>query len=311
MKTKKEFEYLKGARSRWKELVFSFDVLLEFIKGFRNLHFIGPCITIFGSARFKETDVYYQTTEELASQLGTMGFAIMTGGGPGIMEAANKGAKKSGALSLGCNIELPFEQHPNPYLDRMVNIRYFFVRKELLRKYSSGFVIMPGGLGTLDEFVEVITLIQTGKMKNFPVVVMGVEYHEKLMRYFESLIDQKTVGATDFQHILFTDDIAEAVELNRTLSEMIVSAARNEFLSKALNSLDGVVELLNGSTYTAYPERRFEAARAHELTISAISRRDAVAAEEAARAYVRESAKVRIAMLFGDLRKEAPKALQA
>jgi uncharacterized protein (TIGR00730 family) len=214
-----EHAFLAGPRSRWKEFLFSLQVLFQFIKGFRNLHFIGPCITIFGSARFKETDVYYQTTEELATQLGTMGFAIMTGGGPGIMEAANKGAKKSGALSLGCNIELPFEQHPNPYLDRMVNIRYFFVRKELLRKYSSGFVIMPGGLGTLDEFVEVITLIQTGKMKNFPVVVMGVEYHEKLMRYFESLIDQKTVGATDFQHILFTDDIAEAAEHIRNFTE--------------------------------------------------------------------------------------------
>jgi uncharacterized protein (TIGR00730 family) len=136
----------------------------------------------------------------------------MTGGGPGIMEAANKGAKNAGALSLGCNIELPFEQHPNLYLDRMVTIRYFFVRKELLRKYSSGFVIMPGGLGTLDEFFEVITLIQTGKMKNFPIVVMGLAYHEQLMRYFESLIEQATVGSTDFQHILFTDDIAEAVE---------------------------------------------------------------------------------------------------
>ena len=144
---------------------------------------------------------------------------IISGGGPGVMEAANKGAKNAGTLSLGCNIELPFEQHPNPYLDRMVNIRYFFVRKELLRKYSSGFVIMPGGLGTLDEFFDVITLIQTGNMKNFPVVVMGLEYHEQLMRYFEALIHEATVSSTDFQHILFTDDIAEAVEHIRNFTE--------------------------------------------------------------------------------------------
>lgn len=212
MNNNSENAFLAGPRSRWKEFLFSLEVLFQFIKGFRNLHFVGPCITIFGSARFSSEDVYYQTAEEMATQLGKMGFAIMTGGGPGIMEAANKGAKNAGALSLGCNIELPFEQHPNPYLDRMVTIRYFFVRKELLRKYSSGFVIMPGGLGTLDEFFEVITLIQTGKMNNFPVVVMGLEYHEQLMRYFESLIAEATVGSTDFQHILFTDDIQEAAE---------------------------------------------------------------------------------------------------
>ena len=220
MNNNSENAFLAGPRSRWQEFLFSLEVLFQFIKGFRNLHFVGPCITIFGSARFSKDDVYYQTTETLATQLGKMGFAIMTGGGPGIMEAANKGAKNAGALSLGCNIELPFEQHPNPYLDRMVNIRYFFVRKELLRKYSSGFVIMPGGLGTLDEFFEVITLIQTGKMKNFPVVVMGLEYHEQLMRYFESLIKEATVGSTDFQHILFTDDLAEAAEHIRNFTEL-------------------------------------------------------------------------------------------
>lgn len=220
MNNNSENAFLAGPRSRGKELFFSLEVLFQFIKGFRNLHFVGPCITIFGSARFSKDDVYYQTTETLATKLGQMGFAIMTGGGPGIMEAANKGAKNAGALSLGCNIELPFEQQPNPYLDRMVNIRFFFVRKELLRKYSSGFVIMPGGLGTLDEFFEVITLIQTGKMNNFPVVVMGLEYHEQLMRYFESLVKEETVGSTDFQHILFTDDVVEAAEHIRNFTEL-------------------------------------------------------------------------------------------
>jgi uncharacterized protein (TIGR00730 family) len=136
----------------------------------------------------------------------------MTGGGPGIMEAANKGAKNAGGLSLGCNIELPFEQKPNPYLDKMVDIKYFFVRKELLRKYSTGFVVMPGGLGTLDEFFEVITLIQTGKIQHFPVVVMGLDHHSKMMEFLEKLIEEKTVGASDYEQILFTDDVDEALK---------------------------------------------------------------------------------------------------
>jgi len=212
MPTKKEYDYLKGARARWKELVFSFDVLLEFIKGFRNLHFIGPCITIFGSARFDEAHEYYQMARELAQKLGHAGYAIMSGGGPGIMEAANRGAREAGTLSLGCNIELPFEQIPNPYLDKFVNIRYFFVRKELLRKYSTGFVVMPGGLGTLDEFFEVATLIQTGKIHNFPVVVMGVEHHQKLIDFLDRLIQIKTVSTGDYKNILFTDDIDLAFE---------------------------------------------------------------------------------------------------
>jgi uncharacterized protein (TIGR00730 family) len=212
MPTKKEYDYLKGARARWKEFVFSFDVLLEFIKGFRNLHFIGPCITIFGSARFDENHEYYQMARELAQKLGKSGYAIMSGGGPGIMEAANRGARDAGSLSLGCNIELPFEQIPNPYLDKFVNIRYFFVRKELLRKYSSGFVVMPGGLGTLDEFFEVATLIQTGKINNFPVVVMGVEHHQSLIDFLDRLIQIKTVSSDDYKNILFTDDIDLAHE---------------------------------------------------------------------------------------------------
>jgi uncharacterized protein (TIGR00730 family) len=224
----KEFDYLKGARSRWKELVFSFDVLLEFIKGFRNLHFIGPCITIFGSARFDEQHEYYQMARELAQKLGKINYAIMTGGGPGIMEAANRGARDAGSLSLGCNIELPFEQKPNPYLDKMVNIRYFFVRKELLRKYSSGFVVMPGGLGTLDEFFEVATLIQTGKISNFPVVVMGVEHHQKLIDFLDRLIQIKTVSIDDYKNILFTDDIELAFEHIKSFRNKRISLKPNQ-----------------------------------------------------------------------------------
>ncbi|MHA8065828.1 TIGR00730 family Rossman fold protein [Aquirufa sp. ROCK2-A2] len=212
MEVNSDVEFLKGPRSRWKEFTFSLEVLFQFIKGFRNLHFIGPCITIFGSARYPAGHEYYELTKEMASRLSKLGFAIMTGGGPGIMEAANKGAKNGGGLSLGCNIELPFEQKPNPFLDKMVNIKYFFVRKELLRKYSTGFVVMPGGLGTLDEFFEVITLIQTGKIQHFPVVVMGLDHYEKMMDFLGKLVDEKTVGPSDYDHILFTDDIEEALK---------------------------------------------------------------------------------------------------
>ncbi len=206
-----ESDFLRGPRARWKEFIFSFEVLLQFIKGFRNLHFIGPCITIFGSARFAQDHPYCLLAEDIASRLAKAGYAIMTGGGPGIMEAANRGAKKAQGLSLGCNIILPFEQFPNTYLDKFVNIKYFFVRKELLRKYSSGFVVLPGGLGTLDEFFEVITLIQTGKINEFPVVVMGVEFHRELIQYLQKMIDEKTVGKEDFQNLLFTDDMEIAL----------------------------------------------------------------------------------------------------
>lgn len=206
-----ESDFLRGPRARWKEFIFSFEVLLQFIKGFRNLHFIGPCITIFGSARFAQDHPYCLVAEDIASRLAKAGYAIMTGGGPGIMEAANRGAKKAQGLSLGCNIILPFEQFPNTYLDKFVNIKYFFVRKELLRKYSSGFVVLPGGLGTLDEFFEVITLIQTGKINEFPVVVMGVEFHRELIQYLQKMIDEKTVGKEDFQNLLFTDDMEIAL----------------------------------------------------------------------------------------------------
>jgi uncharacterized protein (TIGR00730 family) len=212
MEQNSDGDFLKGPRSRWQEFTFSLEVMLQFIKGFRNLHFIGPCITIFGSARYQPGHEYYQLAEEMAEKLSQKGFAIMTGGGPGIMEAANKGAKNAGGLSLGCNIELPFEQKPNPYLDKMVDIKYFFVRKELLRKYSTGFVVMPGGLGTLDEFFEVITLIQTGKIQHFPVVVMGLDHHSKMMEFLEKLIEEKTVGARDYEQILFTDDVDEALK---------------------------------------------------------------------------------------------------
>lgn len=208
----REIQFLEGRQSRFREFYFTLKVMWEFVKGFRTLHFVGPCVTIFGSARLKENTPEYQQTCEMAGRIAELGFTIMTGGGPGIMEAANRGAKAVGGRSVGVNIELPFEQNPNPYMDRSVDIRYFFVRKVLLLKYSYGFVIMPGGFGTLDEFFETITLIQTEKISQFPIVVMDREYHQELMRYVDKMIERGTVSPSDKELFFYTDSIDEAVK---------------------------------------------------------------------------------------------------
>ena len=210
--TKLEIKFLSGPQSRWKELTFTISVLFEFIKGFRALHFIGPCVTIFGSARFVDGHPYYEKTEELAGKIAQLGFTILTGGGPGIMEAANKGAQEVGGRSVGCNIKLPHEQKPNPYLDKWVNIKYFFVRKVLLVKYSYAFVVMPGGFGTLDEFFEALTLIQTKMIDEFPIVIFDKEFHQKLNEHIELMRKSGTISDQDKQLFLFTDSIDEAVE---------------------------------------------------------------------------------------------------
>ncbi len=207
----REIQFLEGRQSRRREFYFTVKVMWEFIKGFRTLHFVGPCITIFGSARLKDGTPEYQQTCEIAGKVAKLGFTIMTGGGPGIMEAANRGAKEVGGRSVGVNIELPFEQNPNPYMDRSVDIRYFFVRKVLLLKYSYGFVIMPGGFGTLDEFFETITLIQTKKISQFPIVVMDKEYHQELMRYVDKMIERGTVSPSDKDLFYYTDSVDDAV----------------------------------------------------------------------------------------------------
>lgn len=211
-KTAEELNFLEGPRSRWSEFTFSFSVLFEFIKGFRALHFTGPCVTVFGSARYKEDHPYYKTTMEISGKISKLGFTILTGGGPGIMEAANRGAREAGGKSIGCNIELPFEQKPNPYLDRWVNMKYFFVRKVLLTKYSYAFVVMPGGFGTLDEFFEALTLIQTKKLQTFPMVIIGTEYHQHMMKHVEYMIEQGTISKEDLKLIYVTDSIDEAVK---------------------------------------------------------------------------------------------------
>lgn len=203
--------FLEGPHSRRHELKFVLNVVREFIYGFRKLHFLGPCVTVFGSARFKEDHPYYEEARRMGREIVKLGFTVITGGGPGIMEAANRGAKEGGGRSIGCNIILPKEQKPNKYLDKWVDIDYFFLRKILLTKYSYAFVVMPGGYGTLDEFFEAITLIQTGKSLRFPVVLMGKAYHEELFKYIGNMVHEKTINPEDAQLFLFTDSVEEAI----------------------------------------------------------------------------------------------------
>lgn len=209
---KTESPFLKGPRSRFKELWFTFKVQYNFIKGFRKMHFIGPCVTVYGSARFEPESEHYKNAEKIGAELSKLGFAIMTGGGPGIMEAANKGAYEAGGYSVGVNIILPFEQKPNPYLHKWIDIPYFFVRKFLLMKYSYAFVVMPGGMGTLDELFEAITLIQTQIIQNFPIVIFDKAYHKELIEHIELMVVQESISPEDMNLIFVTDSAEEVVE---------------------------------------------------------------------------------------------------
>jgi len=202
---------LAGPRSRLQELLMLGRVLRDFLRGFRVLHFVGPCVTIFGSARFYEDHPYYAVAREVGRRTSALGFTVMTGGGPGLMEAANRGARDFGGRSVGCNIELPMEQDPNPYLDRWVNCHYFFVRKVLLFKYSYAFVALPGGLGTLDELCEALTLIQTGKIRNYPVVLIGIDYWKPFLDLLKEMLDEGAISARDLDLLLVTDDIDAAM----------------------------------------------------------------------------------------------------
>ena len=202
---------LQGPGRRLAELRRALRFSFEFIKGFRALHFVGPCVTIFGSARFGESHRYYALARATAQRIGRAGFTVMTGGGPGIMEAANRGARDVGAYSVGCNIELPFEQKPNAYVDRFIEFRHFFVRKLMLVKYSYAFIALPGGFGTLDEIFEVATLIQTRKIESFPCVLMGLDYWAPLRAFIErAMVDAGTITREDASRLLFTDDPDEA-----------------------------------------------------------------------------------------------------
>lgn len=206
-----EIQFLQGPQSRWEEFTFSVKILFEFVKGFRALHFVGPCVTVFGSARFAEDHEYYQLTRRVSSEIAKLGFTIMTGGGGGLMEAANRGAKDVRGRSVGCNIVLPREQHNNEYLDKWVRIRYFFVRKTLLIKYSFAFVVMPGGFGTLDEFFEALTLTQTGKIQQFPIIVFDRTFHKELMDHIAFMKRKNTISENDLDLILLTDSVEDAI----------------------------------------------------------------------------------------------------
>ena len=214
-----EQKFFRGPRSRWNELKYVAGVFAQFIKGFRKMHFIGPCVTVFGSARFDENHRYYKLAREVSAEISKLGFAIMTGGGPGIMEAANRGARDADGLSVGFNIVLPHEQKENPYLDKFVNLEYFFVRKELLRKYSFAFIVLPGGFGTLDEFFETLTLIQTKKIEQFPIVVMGVDFHQDIINHINRMIEERTISEQDMDLLLFSDDVQEVTEHIRKYGE--------------------------------------------------------------------------------------------
>lgn len=204
-----EREFFAGPQTRIKNFKFVGKVLLEFIRGFRMLHFVGPCVTVFGSARFEEKDEYYKLGVEVGKTVSKMGFTVMTGGGPGIMEAANRGAKEVGGKSVGCNIILPFEQHHNPYLDKFMNFKYFFVRKVLLSKYSFAFVVLPGGFGTLDEFFEALTLIQTKVMRSFPVVLMCSDFHKEIYNHIKYMAEYGTINKEDLKLFILTDSLEE------------------------------------------------------------------------------------------------------
>ncbi|MFN8525258.1 MAG: TIGR00730 family Rossman fold protein [Chloroflexota bacterium] len=207
-----EAEFLAGPDTRLAELMRAFRIFREYVRGFRALHFLGPCVTVFGSARFGESTGYYRLAQQTGAELARAGFAVMTGGGPGLMEAANRGAKDWNGLSVGCNIMLPREQQPNPYLDVMVEFKYFFVRKVMLVKYSHGFIALPGGLGTLDELFELMTLLQTAKLRDFPLVLMGTEYWQGLLEQLRVMQRAGAIEVQDVRRILLTDDPEEAVE---------------------------------------------------------------------------------------------------
>lgn len=218
MKTEKKIKlsndeslFVRGPLSRFKELTFAFKVFFNFINAFRKMHFIGPCVTVFGSARFTKDSDHYKNAEKIGAALAKTGFTVMTGGGPGIMEATNKGAFEAGGNSVGCNIILPFEQKPNPYLHKWINIPYFFLRKVILVKYSYAFVVMPGGIGTLDELFEALTLIQTKVIQDFPVVIFDSEYHKELCQHIQLMAENESISPEDMKLLFVTDSVEDLI----------------------------------------------------------------------------------------------------
>jgi uncharacterized protein (TIGR00730 family) len=221
-----EQQFLSGKRDRGADLESAVRIFLEFLRGFEFFGSIDqPCVTVFGSARFPSGHRYYEMARRLGSELVKAGYVVMTGGGPGIMEAANRGAKEAGGVSLGCNIILPNEQHANPYLDRFIELDHFFVRKVMLVKYSSAFVVMPGGVGTLDEAFEVLTLIQCHKLKGFPIVAMGSEFWEHMRQFVRgALVSEKTISPEDLDLLRVTDSTQDAIDYIQAGVERIATS---------------------------------------------------------------------------------------
>lgn len=229
---KDESLFVRGPLSRFKELIFSFKVQYNFIRAFRKMHFVGPCVTVFGSARFAEGSMHYNNAEKIGAALAKLGFTVMTGGGSGIMEAANKGAYEAGGYSVGCNIILPFEQKPNPYLHKWINIPYFFVRKVILIKYSYAFVVMPGGMGTLDELFEALILIQTKIIKNFPIVIFDSEYHKELCHHIQIMAKNESISKEDMKLLFVTDSVEDLITHIETYSIKNFSLVKKQYKPK-------------------------------------------------------------------------------
>lgn len=204
-------KFIAGPNSRWEELKTLWHIFLDLFRGLRTFHFVGPCVTVFGSARLNAGHPWYEKTREIAGEIAKLGFTVMTGGGPGIMEAANRGAKEAGGRSVGINIILPHEQQVNPWLDASVDMRYFFTRKTLLIKYSYAFVVMPGGIGTMDELFEALTLIQTKKLNQFPVILFGVDYWTPMMSAILRMKQDGLISPEDLDLLTLTDSIPEAM----------------------------------------------------------------------------------------------------
>lgn len=220
MSTSEEKIYKAFKPKDWNEIITHdtwqiFKIMAEFVEGYEKLSKIGPCVSIFGSARTKENNKYYKLAEEIAFRLTQNGYGVITGGGPGIMEAANKGAKKGKGHSVGVNIELEFEQFPNPYIDKdkIINFKYFFVRKVMFMKYSQGFVVMPGGFGTMDELFEALTLIQTNKIARFPIVLAGKDYWQGLYDWIKStILKNKNICKEDMDLFYLAENAEDAVD---------------------------------------------------------------------------------------------------
>lgn len=207
-----EAHFLEGPKAIFHDILRANHVYLEIVNGFFKFRSVGPCVTVFGSARFEESHRYYQLSRKVGEAIARLGLTVMTGGGPGVMEAANRGAREAGGRSIGCNIRLPFEQKPNHYLDKWVTFKYFFVRKVMLIKYSYAFVVMPGGFGTLDEIFEVLVLIQTGKLRDFPVILMGTDFWNPFKDLIEkSLLAEGTIDREDLHRIYLTDSPEDAL----------------------------------------------------------------------------------------------------